>query len=345
MVLADDELRFLEVNRAFERFLGYKTGELLGRSVESVSVPEDMARNLDIRQASTSKGLPSYELQKRYVRKDGGEAIAMVTAVRLGGFGESEVTVAFVRDLADEIKGHRALEELVRTKDEFLATIAHELRTPLTVVHGMSYELRDNWGGFEPEERRELAGLVADQSSELTYLVEDLLVAARADAGMLVVKDEQVELLGEVKVAIGSVPQSGQRVYVSGGFVAALADRLRVRQIVRNLLTNASRYGGAVAEVVIQDGTLPSIQVRDNGSGVPDELVQRIFEPYGRAHSRGIATEAVGLGLTVSRTLAESMGGSLEYRHEGGWSVFELTLKAADDSAIGRPRTSGSGLH
>jgi len=127
--------------------------------------------------------------------------------------------------------------------------------------------------------------------------------------------------------------------------VAALADRLRVRQIVRNLLTNASRYGGAVAEVVIQDGTLPSIQVRDNGSGVPDELVQRIFEPYGRAHSRGIATEAVGLGLTVSRTLAESMGGSLEYRHEGGWSVFELTLKAADDSAIGRPRTSGSGLH
>ena len=108
-----------------------------------------------------------------------------------------------------------------------------------------------------------------------------------------------------------------------------IADRLRVRQIVRNLLTNAHRYGGDdvrfTASPIARPGAC-SIQVRDNGPGVPEELAASLFEPYQRAHSLGIATEAVGLGLTVSRTLAESMGGALEYRREDGWSVFELTL-------------------
>ena len=238
MVLADQSLTILGVNRAFEQFLGYESGELDGRTVGSISVPEDMVDNLRARDESTRMGAASYELQKRYFTKSGGQVIGMLTAIRLTDMpGSDDLYVGFFRDLREEIKGQLAVRELVRSKDEFLATIAHELRTPLTVVHGLAHELRDSWKEFSSLERRELAGIVADQSSELTYLVEDLLVAARADAGTLVVKDERVELLTEVRAAVESVRAGTQLVELRGESIDALADRLRVRQILRNLLT------------------------------------------------------------------------------------------------------------
>ena len=330
MVLTTPDLTIVRANRALEAFLGYEPGELDSTPIRSISVEEDMEENVRLRREAGDSGARSYQMQKRYIRKGGEIVTGFLTASHLGDDVEDPMVVAFVVDMTAQLRAQHALEELVRSKDEFLATVSHELRTPLTVVHGMAHELRDEWDSFSAEERHEMAGLIAEQSTELAFLVEDLLVVARADAGTLEVNVEAVDLRTEVMAAVASVTDAiSDTVSLECGDAHVIADRLRVRQIVRNLLTNAHRYGGddvrLTASPIARPGAC-SIQVRDNGSGVPEELAASLFEPYQRAHSLGIATEAVGLGLTVSRTLAESMGGALEYRREDGWSVFELTL-------------------
>lgn len=333
MALATRDLTIVRANRALEEFLGYDHGELDGVSVVDISDEESMAENVEVREAALVSESQIYSMRKTYLKKDGTPVVGLLTAAQLSSERDS-LTVSFVVDLSDQIKAQEALESLVQSKDEFLATVSHELRTPLTVVHGMAHELRDNWDVFEPIEARELAGLIADQSSELAHLVEDLLVVARADAGTLEVNSEEVNLENEVRAALASVPAvASEHVILCCPDGVALADRLRVRQIIRNLVTNASRYGGEKVEVWFEsqpDLSLVVTQVRDNGRGVPPELATSIFEPYERAHSLGTATEAVGLGLHVSRTLAERMGGNLTYRREDEWSVFELSLRAAE---------------
>ncbi len=109
--------------------------------------------------------------------------------------------------------------------------------------------------------------------------------------------------------------------------VIASADPIRVRQIVRNLLTNADRYGGDSVQVetrVADDAAV--LIVRDSGDPLPAERRELIFEPYESSGPVRGQPAAIGLGLAVSRTLAELMGGSISYDHDGEWSVFELRL-------------------
>ena len=107
----------------------------------------------------------------------------------------------------------------------------------------------------------------------------------------------------------------------------AIGDPVRLRQIVRNLITNAIRYGGddVFIEYESRDDRVV-LSVRDNGEAIPAEAHERIFLPYFSAHDAGSRPSSVGLGLTVSRQLADMMGGHLAYTHDGQWSVFELEL-------------------
>jgi signal transduction histidine kinase len=109
------------------------------------------------------------------------------------------------------------------------------------------------------------------------------------------------------------------------------ADGRRSRQILRNLLTNADRYGGDVVSVhARRDGQgMIQIEVRDNGEGIPYSLRDHVFEPYGRAGSSSAQPASVGLGLSVARRLATLMDGQLELSAEEGWTVFTLLLPEA----------------
>ena len=108
------------------------------------------------------------------------------------------------------------------------------------------------------------------------------------------------------------------------------ADPARVRQILRNLITNALRYGGDDIEVDVgTDRDAVFLEVRDDGPGLPGEEWERIFEPYYRFHSERSQPGSVGLGLTVARGLAELMDGNLTYRYYDGQSIFTLRLPRA----------------
>lgn len=219
------------------------------------------------------------------------------------------------------------LEELSRQRDTFMATVSHEIRTPLTAVIGYVEMLRED--GSE-EFRHDILETIARQAAEVEFLVEDLLVAARAEADSLRVAKVSVHLAAQVaQVLEGLNPADSRDVAVHVDGCRVIGDPARVRQIIRNLITNAFRYGGPNVQVVV--GTFEGrcrLMVIDDGEGVPVEDREKIFEQFGQASNAKDVAASVGLGLPISRLLAEKMHGTLEYRSEDGTSIFELILPA-----------------
>ncbi|CAN5871252.1 hypothetical protein BH23ACT4_BH23ACT4_13530 [soil metagenome] len=228
------------------------------------------------------------------------------------------------------------LMELAKAKDRFIAAVSHELRTPLSAVVGFAGALANGVEAYSTEELTEMASVIYSQSIELTHLVDDLLTSERAASGNLTIQATDIALFDEC-VDIASITGLDLAVSVIGEQVKAHADSLRTRQILRNLLTNAARYGGDAVEVEVAEANGSAlVSVRDNGAGVRHIDVEQIFEPYYRTQGEGSAPDSVGLGLAVARQLARLMGGDLEYRRSNQWTVFELSLPL---SAVPAPVT------
>lgn len=256
------------------------------------------------------------------------EALLVWSAARVDGQLDLANVIVAIVDITHQRDVERQLHELIRSKDQFVATVSHELRTPLTAIAGISEELRDANGAFTESERQELIALIAEQSLDVSRIVDDLLVTARTDLGSLEIISQPVDLAAETAAVLRSV--SDTIPIEADTTVPVQADPTRVRQIVRNLLTNAARYGGPNIRVVITDATDHiALQVRDDGSPIPQQLRATIFEPYYRGRQQTGVTESVGLGLTVSRQLAYHMGGDLIYDHDGTETIFTLALEKA----------------
>ena len=225
-----------------------------------------------------------------------------------------------------------------RSKDELLAAVSHELRTPLATVLGFATELRDRWETFSPQEQRELSDLIADESHHLTYIIEDLVVAARDNLGILSVRLEPRLLHAEVAAALrDEVSRKCLSDDLAGGDVRVDVDPVRFRQILRNLVRNAAIHGGDRVWVeMAHDAESGIVRVRDNGGGIPKELQELVFAPYQRVPGRVPLPASFGLGLTISRRLAEAMGGTLTYRDSNG-SIFELTVRRTQPQAATVP--------
>jgi signal transduction histidine kinase len=243
----------------------------------------------------------------------------------------SRVAVSLL-DLTQLRATQRRLERLVEDKDRFIASVSHELRTPLSAVLGLSEELSTRWDRFDEEETKELIGLVAAQSADLALLVEDLLVAANLEAGRVSINPETISLAEVTEGAIADCMRTYpdlDPVPISGQLTMASADPVRVRQIVRNLITNATRYGGDTISIEIGAAKRPYVKVCDDGDGVPLEHREAIFVPYFQAPGERRVLGSLGLGLAISRELARRMDGDLRYSFEDNSSVFHLELPPA----------------
>jgi len=239
-----------------------------------------------------------------------------------------------VVDVTEHRREERRMEELIETKNKFLATVSHEIRTPLTAIVGFSQMLEAD-AQMGHEDRMLMVSSIVEQAHEVSDLVNDLLIAARADTGEVNVEAKRIDIADQVAqtLAAGGSFTKDVRFDRPPQSVVATADPARVRQILRNLLTNAERYGGPNVSVSI---SLPdewvAVDVVDDGAGLPHEEWEAIFQLYHRAHQDN-KHEAVGIGLAVSRQLAELMGGSLDYCREDDRSVFRLKLPAGSISA------------
>ena len=210
--------------------------------------------------------------------------------------------------------------------------MSNELRTPITAVVGTSEILRDESLDLSDEERGELLDMVVSEGTDLVNIVSDLLAAAKADSGTLTVSQVSVSLRAQAAQVLEGIDQDSDSVIeISGDPAQGVGDPDRVRQIVRNLVTNAQRYGGEAIRVELGRGNDRAIlRVIDDGAGVPEGDRERIFEPYASAHGANAHAGSIGLGLAISRKLARLMGGDLTYRYEDGESIFELTLPVPD---------------
>ncbi len=221
------------------------------------------------------------------------------------------------------------LLDLVDAKDELIASVSHELRTPLSVIMGLGVELRDRGDEFSPEERDHLIELIATQSEEMSDLIEDLLTAAASERGDVSLVPELVPVGSVLDELLARAIVKERSLTVDDDGAKAWVDPVRLRQILRNLLTNACRYGGPHIEVRIRaEGERTIVEVIDDGEGIPEGLTDEAFRAFGRAHHRSTQTQSVGLGLAVSMRLAESMEGSLRYLRRDGRTVFRVALPA-----------------
>jgi signal transduction histidine kinase len=260
--------------------------------------------------------------------------ISWVAGRRPDGSLDLDRVVVAMTDVTALRTAQRQLDAMLQSKDELVASVAHELRTPLTGIMGLALEVRDNLAALDTQEAVELLDLIASESVEVTQLVEDLMIAARADLDTLAVRPETLDIRAEIDLVVSQLTGDKVPVVTVDHTTRAWADSLRLRQIVRNLLSNAERYGGPNVRVVVTTETGQLVlRVIDDGAGIPADLVDEIFTPFGQASANPSHPGSMGLGLAVSKRLARLMGGDLTYRYADG-CVFELRLPASNETAV-----------
>jgi signal transduction histidine kinase/CheY-like chemotaxis protein len=233
-------------------------------------------------------------------------------------------------------------------KDEFLAMLAHELRNPLAPVLTGIEILRRTPADNVAARDRQLA-VMSRQMQQLTHLVDDLLDVSRVSRGLIELRREALRLDDVLSASIeGSRPAlEGRRhtlvlesglpgLYVSG-------DRVRLVQVFSNLLNNAAKYthaGGRVEVQVKQSGATVQVSIRDNGIGIPVEMLRSIFDMFTQVPgSLDRAPGGLGIGLTLVRTLVALHGGSVEARSAGTGhgSEFIVTLQVVAAPSAAAP--------
>jgi nitrogen-specific signal transduction histidine kinase len=326
-------IRVVAANPAAIRAVGVPPEKILGPIDRAVVNDESLPGWLAQLEAVWN-GVPAVEAAFVAGTPSGGryDAESTLSAPLVDGRPDFSRAVFTVTDVTAHRDEERRMRLLMDAKNRFLAAVSHEIRTPLTAVLGFARVLVEDIHDLGEDDLRLMVSSIAEQAQDVANLVEDLLVASRAEAGQIEVANTTFDVIRQVREMLAVGGSYAQNVAVSAPEqqVRAFGDPARVRQILRNLLTNAERYGGPEVsiEVAAHPG-LVTIAVCDNGPAIPAPQSEQIFELYHTAHETPGKPGSVGIGLAVSRQLAELMGGRLEYTGRPGHSVFELTLRAA----------------
>jgi signal transduction histidine kinase len=217
--------------------------------------------------------------------------------------------------------------ELDRLKDEFVATVSHELRTPLTSMMGFLEMIREGEAGELNEEQQRFLAIVYRSSERLQRLVGDLLFVARLDANGLQLQfgDAQLdEIVRDAVEASGALARAREVSLVAEveRMPPVSGDKERLSQLVGNLISNALKFtpaGGSVIARTFLDGGRAVVEIADTGIGIPEAEQSRLFQRFFRSST---ATEqaipGTGLGLVISRAIAEAHGGTIEVTSSPG---------------------------
>ncbi len=230
------------------------------------------------------------------------------------------------------------LQRSLRMRDDFMSLVAHELRTPLNTLFLESQMRilqlqRGNFAALGPDRLPAMVARDQRQIQSMIRLIDDMLDVSRIRSGSLSIHPTEFELMGLLERVVSDLSLQasgyGSRLHLHPhGPVAGHWDEFRIEQVIVNLLTNALRYGGgAPVDIVVEAGDAEvRIDVVDGGIGIPPADQQRIFEPFERVSGNG-EVKGLGLGLAISRKLAEAHGGRLGVVSDGKTgSTFSLVL-------------------
>ena len=231
-----------------------------------------------------------------------------------------------------------------RRKDEFLAILAHELRNPLASIVGGLSVMREL--GLPNPAFEQAHASMARQSTQLSRLVDDLLDVSRISRGKISLDHERFDLRDAIERAVDAhrhlIDEREQvlRLELPEGRCVVQGDRIRLTQVVSNLLHNAVRYTPRSGELRISltcDGASAKFSIRDNGRGIEADMLERIFDLFTQERPDG---EGLGLGLTVAARLVEMHGGQLKAHSDGldMGSEFTVLLPLLEAGALDQER-------
>jgi PAS domain S-box-containing protein len=240
-----------------------------------------------------------------------------------------------------------AAEAASRAKTEFLSRISHELRTPLNAVLGFAQLLQADPRDPPSEGQRARLALILDSGRHLLQMIGDLLDLTRAESGALALRPEALDALALAREAAAMLAPQAAAAQVAlavaeGAAPPVWADTTRLRQVLLNLIGNAVKYnciGGRVAVTAEAAGARLRVTVADTGQGIAAEELPRLFEPFYRGQRQAVlVADGAGIGLAVTRSLVQAMGGGIEVESAlGAGSRFTVSLPlAADATAAGQ---------
>ncbi len=349
-VSVDSRLRIIDWNPAAEQVFGWSREEAIGRDLPDLLVPQ---RHRRIYRAAIRGYLrrkrPNYFEQRMEVtalHRNGSEFPIELTASAQQL--DSEVAFnAFVRDITarrqmeSQLREAKEIAEAAsRTKTEFLANMSHELRTPLNAIIGFSEMMANKTLGPISERYAEYARDINESGAHLLSVINDILDVTRVEAGRITLQRERLDLhaltescfkllapkarLAEVRL-VNDIPPDAP---------ALLADGQRMRQILLNLVGNAikfSRPDTAVRVNAAVDAQGYRLQVIDQGVGIPEAHLERVFEPFTQADDGlGRSHDGAGLGLALVQRFVALHGGSVRLANRDGGGVTAATLFPAD---------------
>jgi signal transduction histidine kinase len=335
LLIADGSGRVVVFNSAAARVTGLTAEAVLGRPLEEALPLEDL------------EGRRWWQLTDPY----GGLAIRTRQPERnllLPGPGGREVLVSarYVRDVACgpvrrvvvALRGTEARRRTERSHAELIATVAHELRSPLTSVKGFTATLLQKWERFTEDQKKLMLETVDADANRVTRLIAELLDISRIDSGRLEVRRQPVRLDAAVRRHVDGLVAAGVAeerftIRVEEPLPLLWADADKIDQVLGNLLENAVRHGEGTVTIEVEpakseeasgrvrEGT--AVTVTDQGPGIPEESIPRVFTRFWRGSKRG----GTGLGLYIVKGIVEAHGGSIRVdRGPEGGASFRFIL-------------------
>ncbi|MEM9500680.1 MAG: ATP-binding protein [Pseudomonadota bacterium] len=344
-------------NLGAERIKGWHAGEILGQHF-SRFYPEETRDYLPADMLERARDQGAAEDEGWRVRKDGSRfwANVVITALR-NEVGELQGFAKVTRDMSERRRSEEALrlarEEAVaanRAKSEFLSRTSHELRTPLNAILGFGQLLEIAEEEFE-KHHREAIGQIAKAGRHLLSLINDLLDISSIEAGATELEIEPID----VAPFLEDMHALAAPIVASAGLnfdleqpelpLTIYADRRRTTQVILNLIGNAAKYNRTGQRVRLAADTerdFVRFIVEDDGPGIAESDLPRLFTAFDRLGQQDRArVEGTGLGLALSRSLAESMGGDLRYEPNSSGARFCFTLSRTHQQAS-QPQSDGT---
>jgi len=331
IVIGDEDGRLLQANSAFQSMVGYEEAELQDLDFSDLTHPDDVAADCALFDELISGERSRYQVEKRYVRKDGETFWGRTTASELE-LGEEKRHVRLVENIDDQKhyeaklrEAKQEAEEAAHLKSVMLANMSHEVRTPLTSMIGFSGLLRDQLDG----KAAKLARLVQKSGQRLEETMEAVLELSQLEAGSYNADRQVVGLAPlvqrladefEIQAKEGEITLT---VEIDDEPVAAYADETAVRRIISNLLDNALKFtpkgGRVMLRVRADDAGSAVVEVEDTGVGIAEEALPGVFDAF-KQESEGLTREyeGAGLGLSIVHELVETLGGRIEVDTEKG---------------------------
>ena len=347
IVVANDVGAIVLFNAEASRLFGVGSDAMIGAPVERL-IPERFARGHGRhreRFASQPQRRPMGSgLELRGVRGDGSEFPVEVSLSPLP-LGQRLFAMAALRDLSERVRLEEAQQAATTAlrantaKTEFLSRMSHELRTPLNAILGFGQVLgADPLGRLDATQHRQIAQILR-AGRHLLAMMNDLLDVTRIETGALSLSMEPVALEGmleEVMALCEPAADSGSvqlDFHVDPPELCAWADRLRLRQVLLNIITNAIKYNRAAGRVDVHAqmrGAEVCIAVRDTGIGLSSQQLSRLYRPFDRLGAEAGGIEGTGIGLVIARGLVQGMGGRIDVESQvGTGSVFSIHLQTA----------------